>query len=131
MAAARGAGATEARLYRYADSGDVFGDRKTGVGYGALGFYKKQLSAAARAEILKLARETVQAQVNGKPLPVWQGSDMRLKADGAVFVTLKEKNGRLRGCIGTIQAYTSLVPLGHSERRCGRIKRSALSAGSP
>ncbi|MBP1729430.1 MAG: hypothetical protein H6Q56_1803 [Deltaproteobacteria bacterium] len=108
MAAARGAGATEARLYRYADSGDAFGDKKRVVGYGALGFYKKPLSAAARAEILQLARETVERQVNGKPLPEWQGSDMRLKADGAVFVTLKEKNGRLRGCIGSIQAYTSL-----------------------
>ena len=108
MAAARGAGATEARLYRYADSGDAFGDKKRVVGYGALGFYKKPLSAAARAEILQLARETVERQVNGKPLPEWQGNDVRLKADGAVFVTLKEKDGRLRGCIGSIQAYTSL-----------------------
>jgi AmmeMemoRadiSam system protein A len=31
-----------------------------------------------------------------------------MKADGAAFVTLKEKNGRLRGCIGSIQAYTAL-----------------------
>jgi len=108
MAAARGAGASEARLYRYADSGDAFGDRQRVVGYGALGFYSKPLSAAARADILQLARETVACQVNGRPLPEWQGSDLRLKADGAVFVTLKEKNGRLRGCIGSIQAYTSL-----------------------
>jgi AmmeMemoRadiSam system protein B/AmmeMemoRadiSam system protein A len=108
MAAARGAGATEARLFKYADSGDVSGDRQRVVGYGALGFYKKQLSPAARGEILKLARETVQCQVNGKPLPEWKGSDQRLKADGAVFVTLKEKNGRLRGCIGSIQAVTAL-----------------------
>lgn len=108
MAAARGAGATEARLYKYADSGDVSGDRKKVVGYGALGFYKKELSPAARAEILRLATETVKAQVTGKPLPVWNGTDQRLKADGAAFVTLKEKNGRLRGCIGTIQAYTAL-----------------------
>jgi hypothetical protein len=108
MAAARGAGATEARLYKYADSGDVSGDRKKVVGYGALGFYKKELSPSARAEILRLAADTVQAQVTGRPLPVWNGTDLRMKADGAAFVTLKEKNGRLRGCIGTIQAYTSL-----------------------
>jgi hypothetical protein len=108
IAAARGAGATEAHLYRYADSGDVSGDRKRVVGYGALGFYKKELSAPARADILRLAKEAVQAQVTGKPLPVWSGADRRMKADGAAFVTLKEKNGRLRGCIGTIQAYTSL-----------------------
>ena len=108
MAAARGAGATEARLYKYADSGDVSGDRKKVVGYGALGFYKKELSPSVRAEILRLAADTVQAQVTGRPLPVWNGTALRMKADGAAFVTLKEKNGRLRGCIGTIQAYTSL-----------------------
>ena len=108
MAAARGAGATEAKLYRYADTGDVSGDRKRVVGYGALGFYRKELSTSTSAEILKLAAEAVRAQVTGKPLPVWSGTDRRLKADGAAFVTLKEKNGRLRGCIGTIQAYNSL-----------------------
>jgi len=108
MAAARGAGASEARLYRYADSGDAFGDKQRVVGYGALGFYSKPLSAAARAEILQLARDTVECRVNGRPLPEWQGGDLRLKADGAVFVTLKEKSGRLRGCIGSIQAHTSL-----------------------
>lgn len=108
MAAARGAGATEAKLYRYADSGDVSGDRKKVVGYGALGFYRKELSASARAEILKLATDTARAQVTGSPLPDWSGTDSRMKADGAVFVTLKEKNGRLRGCIGSIQAHTSL-----------------------
>jgi AmmeMemoRadiSam system protein B/AmmeMemoRadiSam system protein A len=108
MAAARGAGATEAMLYKYADSGDVFGDKQRVVGYGALGFYRKPLTAAARAEILRLAKETVVCRVNGRPLPQWQGGDLRLKADGAAFVTLKEKNGRLRGCIGSIRAYTAL-----------------------
>jgi AmmeMemoRadiSam system protein B/AmmeMemoRadiSam system protein A len=108
MAAARGAGATEARLFKYADSGDAFGDKKRVVGYGALGFYQRPLSAAAKTEILRLAGEAVRAQVNGRPLPEWQGNDPRLKADGAAFVTLKEKNGRLRGCIGSIQAYTAL-----------------------
>lgn len=108
MAAARGAGANEAKLYRYADSGDVSGDRKAVVGYGALGFYRKELSPSTRAEIIRLAKESVQAQVTGKSLPVWSGADGRLKADGAAFVTLKEKGGRLRGCIGSIQAYTSL-----------------------
>jgi AmmeMemoRadiSam system protein B/AmmeMemoRadiSam system protein A len=108
MAAARGAGATEARIYHYADSSAASGDRKRVVGYGAAGFYAKPLTAVARSQILKLARETVFARVSGKPLPEWHGEDKRLKADGAVFVTLKEKNGRLRGCIGSIQAHTSL-----------------------
>lgn len=108
MAAARGAGATEAQIYRYGDSGDVSGDKKRVVGYGAAGFYVRPLSAGSRSDILKLARDTVFARVSGKPLPEWQGDDKRLKADGAVFVTIKEKNGRLRGCIGSIQAHTAL-----------------------
>jgi MEMO1 family protein len=108
MAAVRGAGATEAKIFRYADSGAVSGDTRRVVGYGAAGFYRKQLSPAVRAEILTLARNTVECQVKGNPLPVWSGTDGRMKADGAVFVTLKEKSGRLRGCIGSIQAHTAL-----------------------
>lgn len=108
MAAARGAGATEAQLYRYADSGDIFGDKSRVVGYGAVGFYQRPLGAASRQELLRLARETVERRVTGKPLPEWKGDDRRLLADGAAFVTLKEKNGALRGCIGSIQATTAL-----------------------
>lgn len=108
MAAVRGAGATEAKLYRYADSGDMSGDHKRVVGYGAMGFYRKELTVPQREEILRLARETVHARVNNSPLPVWSGTDPRMQADGAVFVTLKEKNGRLRGCIGSIQAHMPL-----------------------
>jgi AmmeMemoRadiSam system protein B/AmmeMemoRadiSam system protein A len=108
LAAARGAGATEGELFKYADSGDVSGDKSYVVGYGAIGYYRRDLSAADRGEILRLARETVVCQVNGTPLPVWQGESRRLQADGAVFVTLKEKNGRLRGCIGSLQAHQPL-----------------------
>lgn len=104
MAAARRAGATEGELLKYADSGDVSGDKGYVVGYGALGFYRRELSAADRSDILKLARDTVERHVTGRPLPEWHGKSRRLKADGAVFVTLKEKNGRLRGCIGNLQA---------------------------
>ncbi len=104
LAAARGAGATEGELYKYADSGDVSGDKGYVVGYGALGFYRRDLSPGDRREILKLARETVECHVTGRSLPEWHGESRRLKADGAVFVTLKEKSGRLRGCIGSLQA---------------------------
>lgn len=121
MAAARGAGATEAQLYKYADSSAAFGDKSRVVGYGALGFYSRPLAAATREEILALAQKTVECQVNGRPLPEWQGSDRRLKADGAAFVTLKEKTGRLRGCIGSIQAYCALA---------GSIVQNAVAAAS-
>lgn len=109
LAAARGAGATFGRLYRYADSGDASGDVKRVVGYGAMGFYSRPLPQAARAELLSLAKETVSRQVNRQPLPVWRGNDPQLAADGAAFVTLKRKDGSLRGCIGHIQPRGSLA----------------------
>jgi AmmeMemoRadiSam system protein A len=47
-----------------------------------------------------LARETVEAHVNGKPLP--EGGNLPPEAEGraGVFVSIK-KRGQLRGCIGT------------------------------
>lgn len=116
LAAARGAGATEGELFKHADSGDVSGDKSYVVGYGALGFYRRELSPDDRNEILGLARETLECHVSGRPLPDWQGGSRRLKADGAAFVTLKEKDGHLRGCIGSLQAtmplYRSIIQNG-------------------
>lgn len=109
LSAARGAGATFGTLYNYADSGEASGDTKKVVGYGAMGFYSRPLPPEARAELLALAKETVKRQVNREPLPVWQGNDPQLAADGAAFVTLKRNNGALRGCIGHIQPRTSLA----------------------
>ncbi len=109
VAAARGAGATFGTLFRYADSADASGDTSKVVGYGAMGFYRRPLTAAARTELLTMAKESVTRQVQLQPLPVWRGSDPQLAADGAAFVTLKQKNGELRGCIGHIQPSTSLV----------------------
>lgn len=121
LAAARGAGATEGELFKYADSGDVSGDKGYVVGYGALGYYRRELSQADRREILSLAKETVKCHVSGLPLPEWRGESRRMKSDGAVFVTLKEKNGRLRGCIGSLQA---TMPLSRS------VVQNGVSAAS-
>jgi AmmeMemoRadiSam system protein B/AmmeMemoRadiSam system protein A len=109
LAAARGAGVTLGELFAYADSGAASGDTKRVVGYAAMGFYRRQLSAAARSELLNLARTTVVSTVNGQPLPSWRGADAQLAADGAAFVTLKQKDGALRGCIGHIQPRGSLA----------------------
>jgi len=121
LAAARGAGATEGELFKYADSGDVSGDKGYVVGYGAIGYYRRELSQADRRDILSLAKETVERHVSGRPLPEWNGDSQRMKADGAVFVTLKEKNGRLRGCIGSLQA---TMPL------CRSVIQNGVSAAS-
>ncbi len=118
LAAARGAGATEGELFRYADSGDVSGDKGYVVGYGAIGYYRRELSPGDRDEIIALARGAVECHVCGTPLPEWHGESRRLKADGAVFVTLKERGGRLRGCIGSLHAtmplYRSIIQNGVS-----------------
>lgn len=121
MAAARGAGATNGTLYRYADSGETSGDRNRVVGYAAMGLYRTPLAAERGRELLRLARQTVVAQVRKEPLPEAECTDPRLAADGAAFVTLKRKNGELRGCIGAILPVESL---------CRSVRNNAVAAAS-
>jgi hypothetical protein len=121
MAAARGAGATNGVRYRYADSGESGGDRSRVVGYAAMGLYRTPLTAARGQELLRIARQTVTEQVNKRPLPELTCGDPRLAADGAAFVTLKGKNGELRGCIGAIQPVEAL---------CQSVRNNALAAAS-
>lgn len=63
------------------------------------------LGEPERAELLRLARETVTAHLNGKATsqPEVASLPAALLADGACFVTL-ENHGRLRGCIGNMIA---------------------------
>ena len=62
------------------------------------------------ALLLDLAKRSLaDGLVNGKPPPVNLDSfPEELKAPGATFVTI-EKAGKLRGCIGTLQAHRPLV----------------------
>ncbi len=121
MAAVRNLGATNGILYRYADSGDVTGDKLSVVGYAALGIYRTPLSAERKAQLLTLARETLHAHVKGGKLPEPAITDPLLRADGASFVTLNDKSGRLRGCIGNI---IGVMPLYRS------VMANAVAAGS-
>jgi AmmeMemoRadiSam system protein A len=59
--------------------------------------------------------------VTSKQIPEAASRDPRLAADGAAFVTLKEKNGALRGCIGTIQP---VMPL------CRSVVSNAVAAAA-
>lgn len=121
MLAARGAGATNGTLYRYADSGDASGDRSRVVGYAAMGLYRTPLTSERRRGLLRIARETVIAQVTRQPLPEPACDDPRLAANGAAFVTLKGKGGELRGCIGAIQPVEPL---------CSSVRNNAVAAAS-
>jgi AmmeMemoRadiSam system protein B/AmmeMemoRadiSam system protein A len=101
MAVARNLGATHGTLYRYAHSGDVTGDRSRVVGYAALGIYKAPLTAGERTELLHLAKDAILSSVRSGRAPAYAPKTERLRANGAVFVTIN-RNGALRGCIGTI-----------------------------
>ncbi len=121
----------------FCNSGDTAGDKSRVVGYGAwvltgggngsIGTKQPPTgealsgieaeAAKARAlldqhgeELLRLAASSI---LNGldenKPLKVaLEDQPAALRKNGAVFVTL-EKNGKLRGCIGTLEAYRPLA----------------------
>lgn len=69
-----------------------------------------ELNKAEQEILLKIAREALEKSVQGKPLPHVKLDALppSLQQDGASFVTLS-KSGRLRGCIGALQAYQPLA----------------------
>ncbi|MCA9408542.1 MAG: AmmeMemoRadiSam system protein B [Candidatus Omnitrophica bacterium] len=98
-------------VLRYANSGDVSGDRDRVVGYASILIYKKdqgksdkmqdELSSAQKSKLLDTAKKTVEEYVRkGKVYEVAETDPRLLKEEGA-FVTL-HKNNHLRGCIGNI-----------------------------
>jgi hypothetical protein len=97
-------------------SGDTTGRRERVVGYGAWAFstaavpVDKGLTAADETQLLELARKSVARAVGGKPVPqVAVGTfAAALQQPGATFVTLT-RGGRLRGCLGSLQAFRPLV----------------------
>jgi hypothetical protein len=118
MIAAERMGANEARVLKYANTGDVTGDHSRVVGYSADVFLKTpggklikrpfSLNVHERSELLALARKSVEHAVReGKLYEADASSSELLNQERGAFVTLKE-SGELRGCIG----YTSsLKPL--------------------
>lgn len=120
MEAARKLGATNGILYKYANSGDVTGDKGRVVGYAAMGFYKSPLTKEEKDKLLSMAKETIISYVSEGKVPKIEVSDKRLKANGAVFVTVN-RNGSLRGCIGSIQP---VMPLYQA------VIKNAISASS-
>lgn len=118
MIAAERLGATEARLLKYANSGDVTPPRDRVVGYGAVVLTRApvqrvksqtySLTSKDKQELLKIARLSVETAVRSgrryePPVPQ---SPALLEERGA-FVTLTE-HGELRGCIGYGSAHEPL-----------------------
>ncbi|MDZ7859993.1 MAG: AmmeMemoRadiSam system protein B [Candidatus Krumholzibacteriota bacterium] len=132
LMASIGLGADKCSILKHADSGDVSGDTSSVVGYvsaaifndnekeeTALSDEKHSNNPAAVTEdhslsqddkvfLLKLAREVIRTKLSGHKLDIEIPSSPIIKEMRGAFVTLK-KRGRLRGCIGYIEAVKPLV----------------------
>ena len=118
MIAAERMGANRALALKYANSGDITGDRSRVVGYSAIAFVKMEKRQAAdtpfslgsheKNELLALARKSVEYAVREKKVyePAASTNELLDQERGA-FVTLR-KSGELRGCIGYTSALKSL-----------------------
>ena len=120
MMVAKRLGANKAKLLKYANSGDVTGDKSGVVGYASAVFYKGNtaesvkgkrdvgvdmgLTGAEKSRLLEIARDTIECRLAGKKLPEFHALEsITLKEKRGAFVTL-QKHGQLRGCIGFIDA---------------------------
>ncbi len=120
MIASEKLGATRAQVIKYANSGDVTGDRSRVVGYGSVAFLKEgeqsgaarpkfSLTSAEKRLLLEIARKSVESAVRqNKPYELPANLPASLMQDRGAFVTLKE-NGDLRGCIGYTEAREPLA----------------------
>jgi AmmeMemoRadiSam system protein B/AmmeMemoRadiSam system protein A len=126
MLLARELGANKSRVLHYANSGDVTGDHSGVVGYMAAALWanpikargQKQgdkragvdlgLTSEEKVQLLKIAREVVEACCRGGKPPKPEVDSPTLNEPRGAFVTL-HKDGKLRGCIGHIRAQRPLV----------------------
>jgi len=104
MMVARGLGANEIKLLKYANSGDVYSDRSQVVGYAAIGFFAPRrgnlLNKKEKEILLDIAKKSVEGFLLDGKIPSFDVKEEMLNKNLGAFVTLK-KDGSLRGCIGT------------------------------
>jgi len=118
MMAAERLGANRIELLKYANSGDITGDKSRVVGYGALALVKatspKQstasisLSAKEKQELLQVARKSAETTVRERKTYQPTTTSSALQQDRGAFVTIKI-NGELRGCIGYMAPVQPLI----------------------
>jgi AmmeMemoRadiSam system protein B/AmmeMemoRadiSam system protein A len=88
-------------------SGRMMNDWSSSVTYQAIVYTPSRgtVESADQEKLLTLARQTATAYLNGRKIPEPDPATLtpKLRADGACFVTL-QNNGRLRGCIGNMEA---------------------------
>ena len=120
LAYARLTGRSTYELLNYSNSSNSTGDKSSVVGYGAgviwaglrgeapAPMVSGSLGSEQKKKLRAVARETVEAQVNGKRLPEAKADEAIFKQNRAVFVTLKSGD-KLRGCIGRILPEEPLI----------------------
>jgi AmmeMemoRadiSam system protein B/AmmeMemoRadiSam system protein A len=89
------------------NSGDTAGPRDRVVGYGAWALYEPP-PATLSGLLLDLARRAIERRFDAAPSPLAVALLPGMQEPGASFVTL-HAGGRLRGCVGSAQAYRPLV----------------------
>lgn len=107
---ARLRGATEGQMLKYANSGDITGDRANVVGYTSIVISggdnpkatdQDDFSAAQKKRLLEIARQTLEEYLRTGKILEFQETDPRLMREEGAFVTIHNQ-GKLRGCIGNI-----------------------------
>lgn len=93
------------KIFTYHHSGETTGDNESVVGYGASGIYeqnekKEMLRKDQQKYLLQLARKTLFDYLSTKKAPVISVDNPLFQIPKAVFVTLRDQAGNLRGCIG-------------------------------
>jgi len=111
MMAAKGLGANQATILKYANSGDSpLGEESEAVGYGAVIFWRWEppnFSHEEEAKLLQMARQTLAQYLKDGSMPHFEVSEPNLLRRLGAFVTLKQ-GGELRGCRGWITAHQPL-----------------------
>lgn len=119
MLAAKMLGANHGKVLKYANSGDVTGDRSRVVGYAAGVFYKTAggkekmkeekkvgvdlgLNEEEKKTLHQIAKTVIENKAKGKAVPDFKVESPTLKENRGAFVTI-HKRGQLRGCIGYIE----------------------------
>jgi AmmeMemoRadiSam system protein B/AmmeMemoRadiSam system protein A len=119
MVAAKALGANHAKILKYMNSGDVTGDRSGVVGYAAAVFSRNPgakgkdpdrkktgislgLTEEDKKTLRQIAQSAIERRLKGETAPRMEISGGSLKEKRGAFVSL-HRQGRLRGCIGTIQ----------------------------
>jgi len=112
---------------KYANSGDITGNKTKVVGYAAIVGLKDKLespnlnlSSEAEKEALEIARKTLESYLGSGNIPSLVPVSSELQKPLGAFVTLT-KNGNLRGCIGEFEPKDPLYKI---------IQRTAISAAT-